>query len=138
MMTTESTRRITCGLTLIAAGTLAGCSSDRLFGSGDQPPPTARAAPQTLPVDMAGRWRLATPSGGACGMVFGGTPGASDGTIAPEGGCPENFYTSRRWAFDQGALLIRDHTGKTLAELRTKQESFEGQTAGGQLIWLAR
>src|SRR3974377_561407 len=63
--------------------------------------PTASAL-----AEMAGRWMLSSPAGGACGMRFTGPPGAVDGTIAPEGGCPGNFFTSRRWAFDQNALVI--------------------------------
>ena len=34
------------------------------------------------------------------------------GAIAPEGGCPGNFYTSRKWTIEQGSLVIRDHTGR--------------------------
>jgi len=38
-------------------------------------------------------------------------------TIAPEGGCPGNFYTSRKWTFEQDALVIRDHNGQPLGQL---------------------
>src|SRR4051794_24120501 len=34
-------------------------------------------------------------------MTF--TAAAGDGTIALEGGGPANFFTSRRWLFEQGA-----------------------------------
>src|SRR5215472_1160260 len=54
------------------------------------PPPPA----QPPPIDLAGRWRLAAASG-ACLMTLAATPGAADGTIAPAGGCPGNFFTSR-------------------------------------------
>jgi hypothetical protein len=88
---------------------------------------------------MAGRWRLVSAGGGACGMTFAAPAGATEGTIAPEGGCPGNFFTSRRWLFEQGSLAIRDHTGQTLTRL--KQDStgrFEGETAKGEIVWLAR
>ena len=72
-------------------------------------------------------------------MNFGGAPGAAEGTIAPEGGCPGNFFTSRRWAFDQGALVIRNHTGEALARLAFAPPGrFEGQGANGETISLTR
>src|SRR5262249_61539901 len=58
---------------------------------GPRPPP---------PVNMAGRWTLTAPGTGGCAMNFGATPGAAEGTIAPEGGCPGNFFTSRKWVFE--------------------------------------
>jgi hypothetical protein len=88
---------------------------------------------------MTGRWRLVSPGKGACGMTFAVSAGAGEGTIAPEGGCPGNFFTSRRWLFDQGALVIRDHTGKTLTQLQHESSSrFEGKTDKGEPIWLER
>jgi hypothetical protein len=96
------------------------------------PKPTALA-------DMAGRWRLASPGGASCSMTFSGSAGAVEGTIAPEGGCPGNFFTSRRWAFDQSALIIRNHNGDPLARLALSATgSFEGQASGGELVSLAR
>ena len=54
-------------------------------------------------------------------MTFGAaTPAAADGTIAPEGGCPGKFYTSRKWTYDQAGLTIRDHNGQPLAQLAAK------------------
>jgi hypothetical protein len=139
MKKTGSIRGIARSLGFIAVLLLMGCGSDRLSGGGDTP--KAAPVPQPAPVvDMSGRWRLTTPSGGACGLAFTGTPGAAEGTIAPEGRCPENFSTSRRWGFEQNSLVIRDTTGKTLAELRLNKEqgSYEGQAASGQFVWLAR
>ncbi|MBZ0146615.1 MAG: hypothetical protein K8F62_03610, partial [Pseudorhodoplanes sp.] len=83
---------------------LAGCAgerlSDGLFASGSQPEPayTGSIRPQ---VDMTGRWVLVSPGRGQCNMNFGGGPGAPNGGIAPEGGCPGNFFTSRNWNFEQ-------------------------------------
>ena len=54
-------------------------------------------------------------------MNFAHTPAAAQGTIAPEGGCPGNFFTSRKWTFEHGALIIRDHKSEVLAELCLRQ-----------------
>jgi hypothetical protein len=66
--------------------------------------------------------------------------GPSGGAIRPEGGCAGNFYTTRKWTFEGGALILRDHNGKPLAELKLlAQGRFVGQTAaGGQPVSLVR
>jgi hypothetical protein len=94
--------------------------------------------PGAPPEPMAGRWVLASgPS--QCGMNFGGTPEAPEGTIAPEGGCPGNFYTSRKWTFDQTGLVIRDHNAQPLAQLALAGPGrFEGKATNGQPVTLAR
>ena len=67
-------------------------------------------------------------------MTFGNAPGAVQGTIAPEGGCPGNFFTSRKWTFEHGALIIRDHKGQPLAQVSFSDGRFVGQaTAGGEI-----
>jgi hypothetical protein len=72
-------------------------------------------------------------------MNFGGTPEAPEGTIAPEGGCPGNFYTSRKWTFDQTGLVLRDHNGQPLAQLALAGPGrFEGKATAGATITLAR
>jgi hypothetical protein len=124
---------------LTAAG---GCSGSSLIGASpeaEKPAPAEPPPPQLQltapPVDMVGRWRLAAASGGACFMSFGvgtGAPGAPDGvaaqgTIAPEGGCPGNFFTSRKWTFEDGALLIRDFKGQALARLAYSGDHFQGE-----------
>jgi hypothetical protein len=132
---------------------LAGCSLER-FGSGDNEPSLATpggpvaaapgaaertARPTAPPVNMEGRWLLVAAGGGRCGMNFGASPGVGEGTIAPEGGCPGNFFTSRKWTFEQGGLIIRDHTGQSLALLALAGSSrFEGQASNGQAVSLAR
>jgi Protease inhibitor Inh len=142
------------GLRLLALGAtalLAGCGSDRLLGSSSSdpspppppPPPNVRAGakltPTPPPIDMAGRWQLASTAGGACAMTFAGPPGSGEGTIAPEGGCPGNFFTSRRWVYDQGALVIRNHNGEPLARLAFSPPGrFEGQAAPGETVSLTR
>ena len=91
------------------------------------------------PVNMAGRWTLSALGGGGCAMNFGAPPGAAEGTIAPEGGCPGNFFTSRKWTFQEGALLLRDHTGAQLAEIALAGPGrFEGKATNGAAITLAR
>jgi hypothetical protein len=89
---------------------------------------------------MAGRWFLTSPGAGTCGMTFGAGTGSAEGTIAPEGGCPGNFFTSRQWAFTpNGVLLIRDHTGAPLAQLASIAFArFEGKAVTGEIISLAR
>ena len=86
-------------VSLIAlAFALAGCAGEQATTG------TTMVRPGAPPEPMAGRWVLASgPS--QCGMNFGGTPEAPEGTIAPEGGCPGNFYTSRKWTFDQTGLV---------------------------------
>jgi Protease inhibitor Inh len=99
--------------------------------------PTGRIRPP--PVNMAGRWTLSSPGAGTCAMNFGGAPGAGEGTIAPEGGCPGNFFTSRKWVFEDAGLLIRDHTGQPLAQLAFAPPSrFDGQATTGRPVSLAR
>jgi hypothetical protein len=71
-------------------------------------------------------------------MNFGNAPGAAQGTIAPEGGCPGNFYTSRKWTFEHGTLILRDHKGEPLGELSFAKGRFEGQQTGGGVLSLAR
>ena len=110
-------------LALAAAG---GCANHA------EPPPEVAAAPppppppQPPPIEVAGRWRLAAAGGGACFMTFAQTAGAPQGTIAPEGGCPGNFFTSRKWTFEHGALIIRDHKSEVLAELASPAAASKG------------
>ena len=71
-------------------------------------------------------------------MTLGSAPGAAQGTIAPEGGCPGNFFTSRKWAFEHDALIIRDHKGQPLAQLSFTGGHFEGQDDKGGTLSLSR
>ena len=101
-------------------------------------PPPAPPAPTPPPVDLAGRWRLTAAAGGACFMTLGSAPGAAQGTIAPEGGCPGNFFTSRKWAFEHDTLIIRDHKGQPLAQLSFTGGHFEGQDSNGGTLSLSQ
>jgi hypothetical protein len=119
-----------------AAGALSGlgaCGTTNFFGGAATPSQPA-AAP-----DMRGRWTLSSPGRGACGMNFAGAPGGSEGTIAPEGGCPGNFFTSRRWVLSPEGLEIRDHKGEPLARLAAGAGArFDGQATSGEPVSLAR
>jgi hypothetical protein len=131
---------------MLMLGLLANCGSDRsgsliAESSADRGAGTARSAAQASAplVAMAGRWVLASSSGGKCSMNFAAAPGAGEGTIAPEGGCPGRFFTSRKWTFEQGALVIRDHTGQPLAQLAmAAPDRFEGKAAVGPAVSLTR
>jgi hypothetical protein len=118
---------------LMTALVLAGCAGEQAMSGA---PTAARGAP---PEPMAGRWQLAAPGLSQCNMNFGGAPNESEGTIAPEGGCPGNFYTSRKWTFEQGALVIRDHNGQPLGQLALAAPGrFDGKAANGQAVALTR
>ena len=71
-------------------------------------------------------------------MTFTANPGAAEGSIAPAGGCPGNFFTSRKWTFERGSLIIRDHKGEALAELAFADQRFEGKATNGAAVLLAR
>jgi hypothetical protein len=150
----QAMHRLRVMILLAALPAPAACSLER-FGSGEsepslaQPagpmagaPPAAGAAPTSRPtpppVNMDGRWRLAAQGGSTCSLNFGASAGAGEGTIAPEGGCPGNFFTSRKWIFAQGGLTIQDHTGQPLAQLVLAGSRFEGQASNGQAVTLAR
>lgn len=110
----------------------AGCTGTPVGDT--QPIATGAVAPS---VNMAGRWRLVSAHGGACGMNF--TTAGTEGRIAPEGGCPANFFTSRYFVFEQGALVIQDHTHKPLITLKQNATGrFEGELPTREQIWLER
>ena len=129
---------IHAALLIALFGVLSGCASS-------QPPPPETAAappppppPSPPPVDLAGRWKLSQTGASGCFMSFGSAPGADQGTIAPEGGCPGKFFTSRKWTFEHGALIIRDHKGEALGQLSFSSGRFAGQGTGGGELSLSR
>jgi hypothetical protein len=71
-------------------------------------------------------------------MNFGNAPAAAQGTIAPEGGCPGNFFTSRKWTFERGVLIMRNHKDEPLAQLSFSGGRFEGHETGGAALTLSR
>jgi hypothetical protein len=122
---------------LVAMLGLAACSGVSMpgFGSSTQP-----AEEPAVPVaSMAGRWLLNSPGRGQCVMTFSAPAGNSgEGTVAPQGGCPGKFFTSRKWAFQQGELILRDHTGKPLAQFAGEGAQFEGKATSGEPVTLTR
>jgi hypothetical protein len=128
--------RVSSGSGTASTAPLAAAPTDRVAAAPLAAPGGPRGAP---PVNMAGRWTLNSPGAGTCAMNFAGAQGAAEGTIAPEGGCPGNFFTSRKWVFEQDGLVIRDHTGKPLAQLAVVSPSrLDGQSTSGQPVMLAR
>jgi Protease inhibitor Inh len=133
-------------LAIGAAAALAGCGSGGMLATSTSEPPPPPPPPQAAaraataaPVEITGRWQFTSTAGGSCAMVFAATPGSGDGTIAPQGGCPGKFFTSRRWSYDQDTLIIRDHKGETLARLAFSPPArFEGQVGSGETISLTR
>ena len=123
---------------LLSAAVLTGCwSSDRAAVQGAAVPSGPVAAPP--PVNLAGKWTLSATGAGSCAMTFGAQPEAVEGTIAPAGGCPYNFFTSRKWSYTSSGLMIRDHNAQTLAQLVPAGDSrFEGKTSAGQDVALFR
>jgi hypothetical protein len=127
-------------LTLLSLALNACTSTERLGGGPEQaaaptvPPPPALSPP---PVDVVGKWRLSVAGGSACSVTFGGSTGASDGSVAPAGGCPGSFFTSRKWSYESDKLVIRNHKGEVLTQLSFVNGHFEGQAAAGP-VTLAR
>lgn len=140
------TPRIATVLILASTALLAACSGGDRFSwdsSSSSSPPSGAApagsAPAAPPVSLAGRWTLSATGASSCAMTFGANANATEGTIAPAGGCPFNFYTSRKWTYTEAGLTIRDHTAQSLAQLAPAGPNhFEGKTSAGQDIALSR
>jgi hypothetical protein len=125
-------------LTLVALG---GCSGGQFALPLSGPSAPAAPAASAPAVNMAGRWMLNEAGRGQCYMNFGAASaaaGAAVGTIAPEGGCPGKFFTSRKWTFEMGSLVMRDHNGQPLAELAEANGRFDGKATSGEAVSLAR
>jgi Protease inhibitor Inh len=127
---------MSAALIVVLFAALSGCA-------GSQPQPETAAAPPPPPpppppIELGGRWRLSQVGAAGCYMNFGSAPGADQGTIAPEGGCPGKFFTSRKWTFEHGVLIIRDHKSEALAQLSFANGRFDGQANGGAEISLSR
>ena len=114
---------------LALALVLAGCAGGQSLLSGASTP---------APESMNGRWVLTAPNAPPCGMNFSGATGALTGTIAPEGGCPERFYLSRRWAIGESGLTITDDDNAILATMTFSGTAFSGTSAGGTPVKLSR
>ena len=112
----------------LAALMLAACGS---FGN-------QKAEPQATTDVMGGRWILAEPNAPTCGINFNGAPGAQQGTLLPEGGCPEKFYLSRAWVLGQNTLTIIDDSDQPLAQLTFANGRFDGTSTAGTPLSLSR
>ena len=106
---------------------LAGCAAE--------PFPAQAPAPSA---GMPGRWILSAPNAPSCGMEFEGEPGASQGAIQPDGGCPGNFFMSRQWALAQDTLTIATRDNEPLAQLKSSGGQFTGQSSTGMPVTLGR
>ena len=129
-----ASRTAALALVILTAAPLAGCwnrpSMESSAGVG------AVTAP---PVNLAGRWTLSSAGAGSCAMTFGAEPKAISGTIAPAGGCPYNFFTSRKWDYTSTGLIIRDYKAQILAQLAPSGHGgFAGKTTAGQDVTLTR
>jgi len=133
------------GAVPLLALALAGCASERgsFPGGASAPePPLPQqqvAAPKPPPISMAGGWVLRS-MGSQCSMTLGQTdPSAAKGTVAPGGGCPGNFFTTRAWSFDSNGLLLSNHNNQPMALLSLQGNSFSGSaTNGGAPVTLSR
>jgi hypothetical protein len=125
--------RVSTGLILLSATVLAGC-----WGI-DRPAVQTAAMNPAPTTDLAGQWTLSAPGAGSCVMNFAGPPGTVEGTIAPAGGCPFSFFTSRKWNYVTGGLIIRDQKSEVLAQLSPiGPDRYEGRTSDGQDVTLSR
>jgi Protease inhibitor Inh len=117
---------------VLALLTLTACAGEQLSLGSSAPAPTSGDS------SMPGRWILSAPNAPSCGLEFAGAPGARNGKIAPDGGCPSAFYMSRRWAMEGDALTITDGESRPLAQFKANGALFEGQSTGGIPVTLAR
>jgi hypothetical protein len=109
--------------------TLTGCAGERV---------ALESAPTQKDLTIPGRWILSAPNAPTCGVEFGGSPAGRAGSIAPDGGCPGNFYMSRRWSMDDGAITITDAENQPLAHFKLVGDRFEGQSSNGVPLTLSR
>ncbi len=127
---------ILCTTLLAACGGSDRFSVDSAAPAGAAPAVSSAAGP---PSNLAGRWTLSSPGAASCAMTLGAVQGATEGTIAPAGGCPFNFFTSRKWTYSEAGLAIRDHNAQILAQLMPAgPDRFEGKTTAGQQVALSR
>ena len=112
--------------------TLTACAGEQ-FSLGSSVP-----APAPADSSIPGRWILSAPNAPSCGLEFGGAADARSGSVAPDGGCPGNFYMSRHWVIEGGVLTITGGENQALAQLKLAGNRFEGQSIAGVPVTLAR
>jgi hypothetical protein len=123
--------------------TLAQCSSAALLAAslGACAGTMSGALTEVQPapkIDMNGRWLLSARNSPPCGMAFRASADGQNGSIMPEGGCPEDFFKSRIWSFETGDLVIQNQDTELLAQLRFVGGRFEGKSTTGTPVILAR
>jgi Protease inhibitor Inh len=126
---------------LLVSSLLAGCwSIDRpAIQGGTASAAPAGDAPGAPPKNLGGKWTLAAPGADSCAMNFTAPPDAIEGTIAPDRGCPFNFFTSRKWSYTAASLIIHDHNALPLARLSpVGPDRYEGRSSDGQEVTLSR
>ncbi len=114
---------------------LAACGGGASLMSADDEKPQAVAAAE---VGMEGRWVLAAPNAPTCGLTFIGPPGATEGRVTPDGGCPERFFLARRWRLANGELTIVDDEGGALGAFRNAGDRFAGKSGTATPLTLSR
>ena len=95
-------------------------------------------APFAAQNTMSGRWKLSAPNAPLCDMNFDGEPGADQGTIVPDGGCPGELFRSRSWVLAQNTLTIDDEQNQPLATLKLAGDGFKGTSSAGMPVTLTR
>lgn len=123
-------RRLAPASLLGIAVTLAGCAGAQDLLGADTP------AKPSADISMPGRWILSAPNAPSCGMNFAAKPGEKEGSVAPEGGCPGKFFTSRRWTLDRGALTIIDDGNEPLVTLTFENGQFNGKSVNDMPVTL--
>jgi hypothetical protein len=109
-----------------------------LSGCAGASSPFAAPEPAARELNMTGRWILTAPNAPSCGINLAAAPGAQQGAVSPEGGCPANFFTGRRWTFADGTLTITDEESQPLAQFKFSIDHFAGQSTGGIPLTLTR
>ena len=126
-------------LILLSTTLLAGCWTIERPAFLQSTPVSTAPSGGPPPTSLDGKWTLSAPGAGSCTMNFGAQPDATEGTIAPAGGCPFDFFTSRKWDYAAARFVIRDHRAQVLAQLSPiGPDRFEGRTSDGQDVELAR
>jgi len=117
---------------------LAGCGGGASLMSAADEKPQAVAAVAAAEVGMEGRWLLAAPNAPSCGLTFTGPPGASEGRVTPDGGCPERFFLARRWRLAEGVLTVVGADDAVLGAFRAVGDRFEGKSGAETPLTLSR
>jgi hypothetical protein len=133
------TSRVATLAIILCTALLAACGGNERSALDAGSASTAATPAVGPPPGLAGRWTLSATGAPSCAMTFGAVQDATEGTIAPAGGCPFNFFTSRKWTYSATGLAIRDHNAQVLAQLTPAGPNrFEGKTVAGQDVALSR